>query len=96
MKSETLSETEDNLIFIEKDTPCSRAAVDQKIASLNRAVVEAEARLNCAGIRTAMRTAVPTYRDPDEINKRFEDSEEKKLSEYREPVVAVSNASDKQ
>ncbi len=89
MKSETLSETENSLIFIEKDTPCTREAVDQKLEDLKRAVAAAESSLNYGKIKKALKRAVPTYRDPEEVNKDFDDSEEKKLSEYEAPVVAI-------
>ncbi len=94
MKSETLSQTENSLIFIEKDTPCTRHEVEEKLAVLKLAVEEAESKLDFDKIKAAMRKVVPTYCDPEEINKKFDDSEEKKLSEYREPAIAVGTASD--
>ena len=81
MKSETLSETENNLIFIEKDKPCTRAEVEGKLDVLQRAVLDAEQELTSYKIKQAMKAVVPTYRDPEEVNKTFDESEEKKLSE---------------
>ncbi len=81
MKSETLSATENNLIFIERDTPYTREEVEEKLALLRNAVESSAAALSTKTIKRAMKKAVPTYRDPDEVNKDFDISEEKKLSE---------------
>ena len=95
MKSETLSQTANSLIFVEKDTPYTRSEIEEKLSVLKRAVTEAEAELDYGKIREAMRAVVPTYRDPEEINRQFDSSEEKKLSEYSVPQLAV-NASSKE
>ena len=89
MKSETFSETENSLIFIEKDTPCTRAEVEKKLDILRKAVNASESTLEASKIKRAMKAVVPTYRDPEEVNKIFDDSEEKKLSEDAEPAVAA-------
>ena len=90
MKSETLSATENNLIFIEHDKPYTREEVEEKLALLNHAVESSISTLSGKAIKRAMKRAVPTYKDPDEVNKDFDDSEEKKLSEDEEPQVAVT------
>ena len=90
MKSETLSATENNLIFIEHDKPYTRAEVEEKLTLLRNAVESSMSTLSGKAIKRAMKRAVPTYKDPDEVNKDFDDSEEKKLSEYEEPQVAVT------
>ena len=43
IKTETLTKTENEMIFIETDTPLSRAAVDEKIKILSAAPMFAEA-----------------------------------------------------
>ncbi len=90
MKSETLSATENNLIFIEHDTPYTRAEVEEKLALLRNAVESSMSTLSGKAIKRAMKQAVPTYKDPDEVNKDFDESEEKKLSEYDEPQLSVA------
>ena len=90
MKSETLSETENNLIFIEKDKPCTRAEVEGKLDVLQRAVLDAEQELTSYKIKQAMKAVVPTYRDPEEVNKTFDESEEKKLSEDEVSTAPVA------
>ncbi len=92
IKSETLSETENSLIFIEKDTPYTRTEVEKKLEILQQAVAATESTLNGRKIKRAMKVVVPTYRDPEEVNKEFEESEEKKLSEdseHENPAMLV-------
>jgi len=89
MKSETLSQTENQLIFIEKDTPYTRDAIENKLTILQKAIRAAEGELASPKVKRALKAVVPTYRDPDEINRDFDTSEEKKLSEYEAPEVSV-------
>lgn len=81
MKSETLAKTDNDLIFIEKDTPFTRAEVEEKLNLLRAAVEEAKTELAAPRIKAAMHAVVPTYHDPEEVNCRFDTSEEKKRSE---------------
>ena len=72
------------MIFIERDTPYTRAEVDEKIRILNDAVAElsdSSAKFEdvFAYIRKAIAEVVPTYHDPDEVNQTAEDAEEMKL-----------------
>lgn len=90
MKSETLSATENNLIFIEHDKPYTREEVEEKLTLLNHAVESSMSTLSGKAIKRAMKRAVPTYKDPDEVNKDFDDSEEKKLSEDEESEVPAN------
>ena len=79
IKTEELDKTDNQMIFIEKDTPLSRQEVDEKIALLCRAVEEAKHGLSSDGIKAAMKQAVPEFRDPEEVNSRAEKSEEMKM-----------------
>lgn len=76
IKTETLTKTDNDLIFIEKDTPLSRAEVEEKLAILREAVVAAQTEIAPPSITEAMRRVVPTFHSPEEINKRAERSEE--------------------
>ena len=76
IKSENLDKTENNMIFIEKDKPLTRAAVDKKIASLVKAVEKAQDTIDCSIVKEAMMKAVPTYKNPEEVNKDADSSEE--------------------
>lgn len=73
MKTEQLDKTENNLIFVERDTPHTREEVDQKLSLLTKAIEDG------SRIRDVISNVVPTYCVPDEINKNAESSEEMKL-----------------
>ena len=79
MKTETLSKTSNNMIFIERDQPLSREEVDEKIKELNGAVVLFEENAVKGAVKDAIRRLVPTYRDPEDINRTAEKSEEMKM-----------------
>ncbi len=81
MKSETLSKTENNMIFIEKDTPHTRAEIDKKVAILTEAVKSSEHELEAISVKQAFKDSVPTYHDPEEINCNAEKSEEMKITQ---------------
>ncbi len=75
VKTEELDKTENKLIFIERDTPCSKAEIAEKMDILQRACAtgdDDEARL-------ALKRAVSTYRSPEEVNAKAEQAEEMKL-----------------
>ena len=78
MKNETLDKTTNNMIFVEKDTPLTRAQVDAKIDILCRAVRETERDIASTKIKEAMKQVVPTFRDPEDINRSAMNSEEMK------------------
>ena len=79
IKSETLDKTENDLIFIERDEAPSRAEVDADLALLEDAVAEARHELSAVAIKNAMKRAVSTYREPEEINASASDSAEMQL-----------------
>ncbi len=81
MKTEFLSKTSNNMIFIERDQPLTREAVDEKLAELNRAVVLFEENAVNGAVKNAIRRLVPTYRDPEDINRTAEKSEEMKMAQ---------------
>lgn len=80
IKSEEQDKTQNSLIFIERDHPLSREAVDEKLDMLRKAVSMAKDELESDIVKQAMKKAVPTYHDPDEINSNVDDSEEIKLA----------------
>ncbi len=76
IKTETLDKTENNLIFIERDQPLSRQEVDKKLTALRRVIESTKGEISSEKIKKAMKKAVPTYHDPDEVNSKAEESEE--------------------
>ncbi len=79
MKTETLAKTDNNMIFIEKDTPLSRKEVDEKMDLLCRVVEESKNEISSPKIKQAIRQAVPTFCDPNEINQSADSSDEMKM-----------------
>ncbi len=79
MKSETLDKTENDLIFVEKDAPLSRAEVDEKLAILKDVLVETKDEIASPKVKQAVRRVVPTFHEPAEINQDAEAAEEMKM-----------------
>ena len=78
IKTESMEKTDNDMIFIETDTPYTREEVDAKIDMLRAVVEETADELASEKIVKAMKKAVPTFIDPNEINKNAENSEEMK------------------
>ena len=72
VKTEDLDKTENSLIFIERDTPLSKAEVDEKLELLKAACASEDDSL----VRETLRRVVPTYKTPEEVNAKAESSEE--------------------
>lgn len=66
MNSDTLTKTDNDLIFIEKDTPLSKEAINEKLEVLRNAIESEDDN----DAREALRSVVPTFRRPEEINKQ--------------------------
>lgn len=64
IKSDTLTKTENDLIFIEKDTPLSKEEINEKLQVLKKAIENGDDN----DAREALRSVVPTFRRPEEIN----------------------------
>ena len=79
IKTENLTKTENNMIFIEHDTPFSRDEVERKLDLLRDAVRDAEDEIAASSIKAAMKQVVPTFYEPDEINLRAEECQEMKM-----------------
>ena len=83
IKTEFLAKTENEMIFIEKDTPLTRAEVDAKIEILKSAVAAAEREFSPERVKAAMKQTVPTFREPSELNADAEKSSEMKEAEKK-------------
>lgn len=71
VKTEELDKTENRLIFIERDTSCSKEEIEEKLAYLEKACMVSDDEA-----RKALKQIVPTYKSPDEVNAVAEKSEE--------------------
>lgn len=66
IKSDTLTKTENDLIFIDKDTPLKKEEIQEKLNILQKAIENEDDN----DAREALRSVVPTFRRPEEINKQ--------------------------
>ena len=81
IKSEELAKTENDLIFIEKDTPFDREQVEEKINILTSAMYSGDTgEERCLAVRDAMFKVVPTYRSSKDVNRSAENTEEMRLA----------------
>ncbi len=85
IKTENLQKTKNDLIFVETDTPLTRAEVDEKLDILVAAVKDSEEALSSPCIKAALKRVVPTFYDPDEINSHAEETRE--VKEANEDLV---------
>ena len=72
MHNEELDSTENSMIFIERDRPLDRKQVEEKLLLLSQALVKEDQQAAGAVIRQA----VPTFRDPNELNKHAASAKE--------------------
>ncbi len=80
IKTEHLEQTDNHMIFIERDTPLSRSEVDAKIQILTDAVKETKDQISSPLIKKAIKSVVPTFVDPEKVNRNAEKSEEMQMS----------------
>ena len=76
IKTEKLTKTENNMIFIEQDTPPTREEVEENLDYLRAVIKEHGGEINSAAITEAMKKMVPTYHSPEEVNADAEKSSE--------------------
>ncbi len=69
IKTETLDKTENNMIFIEKDTPYTRAEVEEKLDILRAAIADHHGEIAAEAVTEAMKQVVPTFHSPETVNK---------------------------
>ena len=81
IKTEELDKTGNDMIFIERDMPLTRQEVEDKLALLRRALKESEKQIADPRIKEAMKKVVPTFRDPNKVNKHAEESSEMKAAD---------------
>lgn len=72
VKDETLEKTSNEKIFIEKDTPLTVEVIEEKLNVLRTAL---ETKSNRA-VKDALKSVIPTYHAPEEVNSKAEESDE--------------------
>jgi len=80
MKTETLTKTDNDMIFIEKDQPLTREDMEENLALLKNSVVDFEHHGQIDAVKNTIKAIVPTFRDPEEVNVEAEKSEEMKMT----------------
>lgn len=73
VKTEELDKTDDNLIFIEKDTPVSKEEIDRKMSVLLNACDTGDD----GKVKQALKEVIPTFKTPEEVNGAVEKVSEK-------------------
>jgi len=76
IKTETLSKTENKMIFIEKDKPCTREQINRILSELKEAISDSEISHEYSNLKATVKRNVTTFRDPEELNKNAESTEE--------------------
>jgi FlaA1/EpsC-like NDP-sugar epimerase len=85
IKSEDLTKTDNDLIFIEKDKPHTREEVEDMMSKLFDVIEGSN-----DDIKNTLMSLIPTYQDPESVNKKASESDEMKLV-YTEPKVEIYN-----
>jgi len=78
IKTEELTKTDNNMIFVEKDSPLTREEVEAKLDVLKAAVTAAENELGSEKVKEAIKQVVPTFHDPEEVNEKAAKTKEMK------------------
>lgn len=78
VKKDELNKTENELIFIEREAPPVRSEVEAKLDVLRTVIKENENNLVSPDVKAALKSVVPTFVDPEEINATAETADEMK------------------
>lgn len=84
VKTEELDKTDNSMIFIERDTPHSADEIQNKLKMLQDACDTGDDQM----AKDVLRKVVPTFRKPEEVNKKVTVLEEKK--EYKKKGVKIA------
>lgn len=76
IKTEKLTKTDNNMIFVEEDIPPSREEMEEQMEYLRSVVKKSEKEIGSISITEAMKSIVPTYHSPEEVNSTAEKSSE--------------------
>ena len=76
IKTENLKKTDNSRIFVEVDAPMSRAEVEDKLEALRAVLRETEQELASPRIKEVMQSLVPTFRNPEEVNRHAAEATE--------------------
>ena len=80
IKTENLTKTDNDMIFIEHDTPPTRAEIEEILADLREAIRLTDEEDDRSYIVKAMKSAVSTFRDPETVNRNAENVREMQMA----------------
>ena len=78
VKKEELNKTDNDLIFIEREAPPVRSDVEAKLDVLREVIKANENNLVSPDVKAALKSVVPTFVEPEEINATAEAADEMK------------------
>ncbi|MBQ7801723.1 MAG: polysaccharide biosynthesis protein [Oscillospiraceae bacterium] len=79
IRTEELDKTENDMIFIERDAALTREEVEAKVRCLRKAAADwDDGNAPCA--RKILQAVVPTFCDPEELNRKAADAEEMQVA----------------
>lgn len=81
IKPDKLIKTDNDMIFVEREEAPTRADVDKKLQILKQVLKENKNKIASPEITEAMKSVVPTFFDPDDVNHKADESKEMKLAE---------------
>ncbi|MBQ6267068.1 MAG: polysaccharide biosynthesis protein [Clostridia bacterium] len=90
IRSETLTQTENKLIFIEKDPLLPREKVDADLETLWNLIQTDEDKVDYPALRAAVAAMVPTFRPPEEVNREAAQAREMQMvyqDEEKQPAT---------
>lgn len=87
MNSETLTKTENNKIFIEKDEPLTEEELYYRLAELKKAVENNDD----SAAKEVLHNVVPTYVNPEEINKNVPEEINNITEEKKEEISGATD-----
>ncbi len=91
IEKDSLTKTDNNLIFVEHEEPLSREDVEEKLELLRAVLRETAHEINNDRLRAVLKTVVPTYYDPAEVNAQAVYAQEMKAArqteEKKEPAL---------
>jgi len=87
IKTESLTKTENDLIFIEQDTPYTREEIEDKLKILANALKDNEKEISSAEITEAMKRVIPTFHSPNEVNTSADGCEEMQAANDNSDII---------
>ena len=85
IQTETLTKTDNNMIFVERDEPLSRQKIEEKLEKLRRALIREDDDF----IRIALKEVVPTFHSPEQVNAKALQTGTFAPKEVRETIPVV-------